>query len=126
MARYFFHLRDGTDELLDPDGIECADMEALRQAVLHSARGLRPAIRAARNGAGRIEAMTNTCTSGVSGSTVPSRRTEKSRPCCCAATPRTTTQATPNSAANAASITSSMTARHHAAGRKRATSPRRW
>ena len=40
MARYFMHLRNGTDELLDPEGLEFADLEALRRAVLHSARDL--------------------------------------------------------------------------------------
>lgn len=38
MARFFLHLRDGTSELLDPDGIDCTDMESVRQAVLLSAR----------------------------------------------------------------------------------------
>lgn len=40
MARYFLHLRDGTDELLDPEGREFADMEALRTAVLIAVRDL--------------------------------------------------------------------------------------
>ena len=38
MARYFLHLRDGSDELLDPDGMELADMDAVRDPVLTSAR----------------------------------------------------------------------------------------
>lgn len=38
MARYFLHLRDGASELLDLDGIECSDAEALRRAVLANAR----------------------------------------------------------------------------------------
>jgi hypothetical protein len=38
MARYFLHLRDGTDDALDPEGMECADMAALRKAVLAGAR----------------------------------------------------------------------------------------
>jgi hypothetical protein len=38
MPRYFLHLRDGTDETLDPEGSEIADMEALRRVVLHNAR----------------------------------------------------------------------------------------
>jgi hypothetical protein len=38
MARYFLHLRDGTDFLLDEEGQEFADAEALRSAVLASAR----------------------------------------------------------------------------------------
>jgi hypothetical protein len=40
MARYYLHLRDGHDELLDPDGIEYPDMDALRQGVLTTARDL--------------------------------------------------------------------------------------
>jgi len=38
MARYYLHLRDGIDELLDPDGQELADLDALARAVLESAR----------------------------------------------------------------------------------------
>jgi hypothetical protein len=38
MARYFLHLRDGTDEILDEEGIEYADMDAVRKAVVTSAR----------------------------------------------------------------------------------------
>jgi hypothetical protein len=40
MARYFMHLRDSIDELLDPDGHEFADMDSLKKAVLFSARDL--------------------------------------------------------------------------------------
>jgi hypothetical protein len=40
VALYFLHLRDGTDELLDPDGQEFASLEALRTAVLFCARDL--------------------------------------------------------------------------------------
>jgi hypothetical protein len=40
MPRFYLHLRDGTDETLDPDGLECADMEAVRRAVLSNARGI--------------------------------------------------------------------------------------
>ncbi len=40
MARYFMHLRDGTHELLDPEGREFATLEALRNAVLFTARDL--------------------------------------------------------------------------------------
>jgi hypothetical protein len=40
MPRYFLHLRDGTDQLLDEEGIEYIDMEALRRAVMSSARDL--------------------------------------------------------------------------------------
>ena len=38
MARYFFHLRDGSDILLDPEGIELADIEAVRKKALEAAR----------------------------------------------------------------------------------------
>jgi len=37
MARYFLHLRDGHDELLDPDGIEAAE-DAISGLALQSAR----------------------------------------------------------------------------------------
>jgi hypothetical protein len=40
MARYFMHLRDGTEELLDPEGREFATLAALRDAVLATARDL--------------------------------------------------------------------------------------
>jgi hypothetical protein len=40
MARYFMHLRDGTEELLDPEGREFASLDALRDAVLFTARDL--------------------------------------------------------------------------------------
>lgn len=38
MTRYFLHLRDGSDEVLDPDGIEFKDMDTLRLAVMKNAR----------------------------------------------------------------------------------------
>ena len=38
MARYHLHLRDGTEELLDPEGTECPDMEGLRRTVLAAVR----------------------------------------------------------------------------------------
>ena len=38
MARYFLHLRDGSDELLDPDGVELADMAAVEKSALAAAR----------------------------------------------------------------------------------------
>ncbi|WP_375428921.1 DUF6894 family protein [uncultured Sphingomonas sp.] len=38
MAHYFLHLRDHTDELLDPDGLELANMGAVKKAVLEGAR----------------------------------------------------------------------------------------
>ncbi|HUE78067.1 MAG TPA: hypothetical protein VMN38_00345 [Sphingomicrobium sp.] len=40
MARYFMHLRDGTEQILDPEGLEFPTVEALRKAVLVSARDL--------------------------------------------------------------------------------------
>ena len=40
MTRYYLHLRDSVDELLDPDGQEFADLEALKSAVMVSARDL--------------------------------------------------------------------------------------
>lgn len=40
MARYFMHLRDGTEELLDPDGVEFGSTDALRKAVMTTARDL--------------------------------------------------------------------------------------
>jgi hypothetical protein len=38
VPRYFLHLRDGTDELLDPDGIQLPNLDALKAKVLQSAR----------------------------------------------------------------------------------------
>ena len=40
MPRYFMNLRDGTSELLDPDGQEFATLSALRHCVLVTARDL--------------------------------------------------------------------------------------
>ena len=40
MARYFMHLRDGTEQILDPEGLEFATIEQVRKAVLVSARDL--------------------------------------------------------------------------------------
>lgn len=40
MALYFLHLRDGTNELLDLEGQECATLPALRAAVLATVRDL--------------------------------------------------------------------------------------
>ena len=40
MARYFMHLRDGTEQLLDPEGLEYASLDAVRKAVLIAARDL--------------------------------------------------------------------------------------
>lgn len=38
MARYFFHLRDGTDVALDEEGRELSGFEAVRRAALQGAR----------------------------------------------------------------------------------------
>jgi hypothetical protein len=40
MARYFLHLRDGTEQVLDPEGIDFPSMDALRKAVLLNVRSL--------------------------------------------------------------------------------------
>ncbi len=40
MARYFMNLRDGTEELLDPEGTEYGSLDELRKAVLASVRDL--------------------------------------------------------------------------------------
>jgi hypothetical protein len=38
MTRYFMNLRDGTEELLDPEGVEYESLRTLRAAVLRTAR----------------------------------------------------------------------------------------
>lgn len=40
MALYYLHLRDGTDEILDPEGLNCSDIEQVRKAVVEAARDL--------------------------------------------------------------------------------------
>jgi hypothetical protein len=40
MARYFLHLRDGSDETLDPEGVEYASLDALRDAAMKTARDI--------------------------------------------------------------------------------------
>jgi len=40
MARYFIHLRDGTDEVLDDEGVDYPNMDAVKMAVLAGARDL--------------------------------------------------------------------------------------
>ena len=40
MARYYMQLRDGTNQMLDPEGTEYSDMDDLRRAVLIAARDL--------------------------------------------------------------------------------------
>jgi hypothetical protein len=38
MPRYYFHLRDDVEELLDPDGIELPTLGAVRLAAMAAAR----------------------------------------------------------------------------------------
>jgi hypothetical protein len=40
MARYFFHLRDGDTLLVDDEGEELADLQAVRSYAIDSARQL--------------------------------------------------------------------------------------
>ena len=40
MAHYFMHLRNGTDDLLDPDGRAFLNLATLHDAVLFTARDL--------------------------------------------------------------------------------------
>ena len=40
MPLYFFHLRDGVDVLLDPDGCDLKDQEAVEARTLRTARCL--------------------------------------------------------------------------------------
>ena len=40
MARYFMHLRDGSDELIDAEGLQFPSLDALRSAVLATVRDL--------------------------------------------------------------------------------------
>jgi hypothetical protein len=40
VARFFFHLRDGIDVLLDPDGREFADASKIPAAALAEARSI--------------------------------------------------------------------------------------
>ena len=40
VPRYFLHLRDSIDELLDPEGIELPDMDALKKCVMETVRDL--------------------------------------------------------------------------------------
>ena len=40
MARYFMHLRNGIDEVLDPEGVELSDIDALRKKVITAARDI--------------------------------------------------------------------------------------
>ena len=38
VTRYYLHLRDSTDETLDPEGLELLDLEAVKKAALAAAR----------------------------------------------------------------------------------------
>ena len=38
MTRYFLHLRDHVEEVLDPDGSEYSDLQALKFGVIAAAR----------------------------------------------------------------------------------------
>jgi hypothetical protein len=40
VTKYFMNLRDGTEELLDPEGVEYESLDALRKAVLATVRDL--------------------------------------------------------------------------------------
>lgn len=40
MARFFLHLRDGTDEVLDPEGLELSDLRSVEKAALAGARDI--------------------------------------------------------------------------------------
>ena len=40
MATFFFHLRDGIDQLLDPEGTTCTDLEAVKAKTLTNARDI--------------------------------------------------------------------------------------
>ena len=40
VARYFLQLRDGTGDVIDPDGIEYADIDVLKKKVLAAVREL--------------------------------------------------------------------------------------
>jgi hypothetical protein len=40
VVKYFMNLRDGTEELLDPEGAEYESLDALRKAVLATVRDL--------------------------------------------------------------------------------------
>jgi hypothetical protein len=37
MTKYFMNLRDGTDELIDPEGADYESLDALRKSVLATA-----------------------------------------------------------------------------------------
>lgn len=57
MPRFFLHLRDSTGSLDDPDGVECADLDAARLEAVHGARSIiaDDALSGAIDLSGRIE-----------------------------------------------------------------------
>ena len=40
MARYFFHIHDGSGHMPDEEGTELADLDAVRARAIHDARAL--------------------------------------------------------------------------------------
>ncbi|RYG88959.1 MAG: hypothetical protein EON59_02690 [Alphaproteobacteria bacterium] len=40
MARYYLHLRDHSDETLDPEGVDLPDLDAVKEIALISARDI--------------------------------------------------------------------------------------
>jgi hypothetical protein len=38
MARYYLHLRDGVDEIIDDEGLELTSMDEVKKAVMAAAR----------------------------------------------------------------------------------------
>lgn len=40
MPRFYLHLRDHVNEIVDPEGLDLADMDAVKVAVLGAARDL--------------------------------------------------------------------------------------
>ncbi len=38
MSRYFFHIRQGVQTIIDDEGIECESLDAVRDEALQSAR----------------------------------------------------------------------------------------
>jgi hypothetical protein len=40
VPRYYMHLRNSTDELLDPEGVELDNLETVRQKVMTAARDI--------------------------------------------------------------------------------------
>ena len=40
MAKFYFHLQDGTDQLLDPEGVECATPKVVAAKAMDAARDI--------------------------------------------------------------------------------------